>query len=249
MLGTLNSDKETLHRREPFRNDVVDSHSQDDFTIREIRETESSHVSKIIKTALITKHVLSRRLYIYFITSKATLCYILLIATILHFGFRTASFATAIVIATTVLSVHFLVGSLWIIRQKNNRYPDMNDPYLYYATKEGNSFWIIEQKGKIIGTGAVLKKSPSCGEVNHMFVDSACRGRGFGRRLLETAINYCREYGYSTVALSSDETRFEARALYKKYGFKKVSEKHFGFMLPFVYLRSDLFELPLAQTE
>lgn len=56
-----------------------------------------------------------------------------------------------------------------------------------------------------------------------VLVDTAARGLGLGRRLVETALDYCRKSGCSSVFLESTDGLRESQALYDDIGFQLVS--------------------------
>ena len=55
--------------------------------------------------------------------------------------------------------------------------------------------------------------------IEDVVVDESMRGSGLGRRLVEHAIDYCREEGIDTVYLTSNPKRVAANALYQSVGF------------------------------
>ena len=58
--------------------------------------------------------------------------------------------------------------------------------------------------------------------VEDVVVDSAFRSRGYGRALIDHAIDYCELHlAPCTLMLTSNPTRKEANALYRKSGFEQ----------------------------
>jgi GNAT superfamily N-acetyltransferase len=55
-------------------------------------------------------------------------------------------------------------------------------------------------------------------------VSDAWRGKGAGRRLIHTALSFCRNRGYAQVHLWTFEGLNAARHLYEQAGFKLVEE-------------------------
>ena len=55
--------------------------------------------------------------------------------------------------------------------------------------------------------------------IEDVVVDESLRGSGLGRRLVNRAIDYCREEGIDTVYLTSNPKRVAANALYQSVGF------------------------------
>lgn len=69
---------------------------------------------------------------------------------------------------------------------------------------------------------AVVRTGESTGRVRFMLVDPQFRSCGLGRRLLETALEYCREEKCDKVTLSTAGDCKAAHKLYARYGFKMV---------------------------
>jgi ribosomal protein S18 acetylase RimI-like enzyme len=97
-------------------------------------------------------------------------------------------------------------------------------------------FWVAEtivdddsntqqkQQQKIVGTTAVrnLKQfEPTC-ELKRMYVSSDFRQLGLGQNLLDIAIDFAKNIGYSRMVLDSSKMLFSARALYLKNGFVDI---------------------------
>ena len=59
-----------------------------------------------------------------------------------------------------------------------------------------------------------------------MYLATASRGHGFGRRLLEHALSRARELGFSRVVLETASVLREAVALYERYGFRRYKPEH-----------------------
>lgn len=58
-----------------------------------------------------------------------------------------------------------------------------------------------------------------------MFVEEAYRGNRISQKLINKALNYAKEKGFSSVYICSDEN-----GLYEKYSFKKIckAKDHWG---------------------
>ena len=84
--------------------------------------------------------------------------------------------------------------------------------------------WLAECDGRLVGCAAIAERENNAGQLRWVLVDSECRGTGLGRRLVEDAINYCRQRGFNSVFLETTSGLSESMALYDKLGFKTVSE-------------------------
>jgi GNAT superfamily N-acetyltransferase len=67
------------------------------------------------------------------------------------------------------------------------------------------------------------------GQIEGVRVAAAERGSGIGRRMLEWAIDECRNRGCGLVQLTSDERRTDAHRFYEALGFRAT---HRGYKLP-----------------
>lgn len=87
--------------------------------------------------------------------------------------------------------------------------------------------WIAEYEGELIGTIAAVGKGDTA-LLRWFLVDPAFRGLGLGKKLLNDAIDYCKEKGFKTIELGTAGDLKTALAMYKKLGFEIVaqSENH-----------------------
>lgn len=99
---------------------------------------------------------------------------------------------------------------------------DLADICAHYQDA-GGSFWVLDEEGFVSGCiGATPAGFDSC-ELHRLYLLDSRRGKGWGRRLLETALAWCRAAGCARVFLWSD-IRFErARDLYVRCGFTPTS--------------------------
>ena len=101
-----------------------------------------------------------------------------------------------------------------------------------YNKSDCGCFWVAEsiddnntqQQQKIVGTTAVrnLKQFESTCELKRMYVLNEFRRLGLGQKLLDIAIDFARNVGYSRMVLDSSKTLCAARALYLKKGFVDI---------------------------
>jgi N-acetylglutamate synthase-like GNAT family acetyltransferase len=84
--------------------------------------------------------------------------------------------------------------------------------------------WIVEKEGRIIGSAAIVKFSEKEAQLRWLLLHPEVRGRGLGRRLVEDALDFCRDVGYSSVFLWTVNTLPIAAQLYQSAGFKQTDE-------------------------
>jgi putative acetyltransferase len=95
--------------------------------------------------------------------------------------------------------------------------PDLLDPAGAYT-----SLWIAVSDGRVVGSVALGAQGSGTLVLKRMYLRPEQRGRGLGRRLLETALAEARASGAKRVKLDTTERMEAARALYERYGFKQV---------------------------
>jgi GNAT superfamily N-acetyltransferase len=88
----------------------------------------------------------------------------------------------------------------------------------------GQCIWIVEDGERIIGSLAIVKFSERAAQLRWLLLDPRVRGQGIGRRLVEEALDFCRDAGYSSVFLWTVNTLPVAAKLYQSVGFEPTEE-------------------------
>lgn len=83
-------------------------------------------------------------------------------------------------------------------------------------------FWCLISDGCVKGTVAVKRMDDSTAELKALYLASELRGKGYGHKLLDTAVSYAKESGYKRVVLDSMAIYEDALRLYEGYGFKHI---------------------------
>ncbi len=89
----------------------------------------------------------------------------------------------------------------------------------------GGMLWIAESEGNIIGSVAIVRVDNKTAQFRWFLVDENHQGVGIGSRLINTALDFCRENNYLNVFLWTFKGLDSARALYDKAGFALTEEK------------------------
>lgn len=82
--------------------------------------------------------------------------------------------------------------------------------------------FLIEHNGQLQGMLTLCNYLVPTGRkywIEDVVVDAAARGKSYGRRLVEYAIEYARECGKGSLLLTSKPARIAANALYRSAGF------------------------------
>jgi len=93
---------------------------------------------------------------------------------------------------------------------------------IYGGAKE--SFFVMEEKGKIVGTVGIKEDSKDDALLRRLFVDAACRKRGYGSLLARTAIDFCKEKGYRRIYFRCTDRMQDAMKLCIKNGFRETEK-------------------------
>lgn len=95
----------------------------------------------------------------------------------------------------------------------------------FLINSEGGELWIAEVDGKMAGSIAITKSKDQVSQLRWFILDERYHGLGIGKKLMDTAINYCKQQGYKHVFLWTVSVLGAARHLYQKYQFRLTEEK------------------------
>ncbi len=90
---------------------------------------------------------------------------------------------------------------------------------------EGNQLWVVERDGAVVGSIAVIKRGEAEAQLRWFGIDTSLQGMGIGKRLMDAAMDFCRERGYKHLILWTIDILKPARHLYAKYGFHPTETK------------------------
>ncbi len=97
----------------------------------------------------------------------------------------------------------------------------LNDPDGTVIDRGGCIFLAMDEN-KVIGTAGLWKESEAEYELIKMFVDTAYRGRGISKLLLDKCINEAKQLGAKKIFLYSNSQLKTAIQLYSIYGFEHI---------------------------
>lgn len=95
---------------------------------------------------------------------------------------------------------------------------------LFDLVNSNNAILIVAQEEDIIGSLTLVFNKLISGKklwIEDVVVDSKIRKKGVGKQLIEFAISYARQNGFSKIDLTSSPNRIAANKLYQKMGFIK----------------------------
>lgn len=91
---------------------------------------------------------------------------------------------------------------------------------LYLA--EGHCY-VAELDGQVVGVYVLLPLSESAAEIKNIAVAEMERGKGYGKRMIEHALDEARKAGFRHVEIGTGNSSFAQLALYQKCGFRMKS--------------------------
>jgi GNAT superfamily N-acetyltransferase len=85
--------------------------------------------------------------------------------------------------------------------------------------------WIVAYlDDQPVGCGGVKRLDDASAELKRIYLAAAARGRGLGRRLLETLEQHARELGYERLRLDTGNLQPEALCLFRSAGYEQIPD-------------------------
>lgn len=82
-----------------------------------------------------------------------------------------------------------------------------------------DGLWVAVRGDAVLGAIAIDGREPPAARLRWFILDEGAQGAGIGRRLLDTALDFCRGTGVDTVYLWTFDGLYAARRLYEAAGF------------------------------
>jgi len=106
-------------------------------------------------------------------------------------------------------------------------YFDASTDHLYelFQTK-GSVYFIATIEDEIVGGGGIFptEELPNeTAELVKMYLRKNARGKGIGKKLMDTCCNWAKENGYSKIYLETMPELKKAIDTYEKYGFQRLN--------------------------
>lgn len=90
-------------------------------------------------------------------------------------------------------------------------------------------FWCAFDGDTMIGTSALKSLTDTKCELKALYLDEKYHGKGLGRTLAQTAIDFARRQGFTEIYLDCMSTSTAAVKLYEKLGFHKTERYNNNF--------------------
>ena len=103
--------------------------------------------------------------------------------------------------------------------------------------ERGGTFYVLEEKdGSIVGAYGLYPIDSQVCELRKMYLQSAYRGKGLGKFLLDSALSEARQLRFKRIILETASVLKEAINLYKSYGFVEYEPEHLSSRCDQAYL-------------
>lgn len=86
-------------------------------------------------------------------------------------------------------------------------------------------FWIALDENKVVGTVGVRDSGRVTAKLRRMFVQKKYRGTGLGQQLLDIALQFARDTGYTKITLNTHKKMKRAHHFYEKNKFIFIGMK------------------------
>jgi len=89
----------------------------------------------------------------------------------------------------------------------------------------GGEFWVIEQQGQLVGTGAYypVERGEKAVEIRKMYLVPTVRGKGLGRYLLQELEKAIAQRGFQEIWIETASVLQEAVKLYESSGYQPAT--------------------------
>ncbi|MBQ8603336.1 MAG: GNAT family N-acetyltransferase [Oscillospiraceae bacterium] len=110
---------------------------------------------------------------------------------------------------------------------------DSSHPYAEKAIREFVKTWQAEKDfmlvakagDRFVGTITFMGEENGVGRLRFLIVEPDMRGKGLGKAIVTTALEWAKDMGYSHIYLSTHSILNTARRMYSKLGFVKTGEE------------------------
>jgi GNAT superfamily N-acetyltransferase len=89
-----------------------------------------------------------------------------------------------------------------------------------------DGFWILCKNDRVEGGIAIdgMNALTKGAHLRWFILSSEVQGQGFGNRLMDEAVSFCKNKNYKRIHLNTFEGLHPARHLYEKFGFKLIEQ-------------------------
>lgn len=94
----------------------------------------------------------------------------------------------------------------------------------YAALPEKRAYFVAECGGEVLGGAGYAECSAfeDCAELQKLYLSDSAKGKGLGRRLMETVEDRARQAGYRRLYLETHSSLGAAIGLYERRGYRRI---------------------------
>ncbi|BCA85062.1 N-acetyltransferase [Enterococcus saigonensis] len=103
--------------------------------------------------------------------------------------------------------------------------PELKALSAYYAKSVNRNYFVVIGDDKVLGGIGIAEfclEKNIC-ELQKLYLSKKARGKGYSHQLMDCALTFAIQSGYSAIYLESHHSLQAALSLYQKYGFKQLS--------------------------
>jgi len=98
-------------------------------------------------------------------------------------------------------------------------------PYYKNLDLGKENMWILEIDGKPKGTISIMKIDENTAQLRWFLIEPEARNSGYGKKLIQQAIQFCKDNDYKTIFLWTNSILTTARKIYERNGFKLTKSR------------------------
>ncbi len=98
-------------------------------------------------------------------------------------------------------------------------------------------FLVLKSDNKVIGTVAIKEDSKEVGLLRRLFIDPEYRNKGYGKMLVQKAIDFCIENNYEMISFRGNNQMDQAIRVIEKFGFIRKDLIDFGAFHIYIYVK------------
>ncbi|HHX66957.1 MAG: ribosomal protein S18-alanine N-acetyltransferase [Miniphocaeibacter sp.] len=118
--------------------------------------------------------------------------------------------------------VHSDIDAISELERKIFKNPWSYESFKSALNNEYAHYFVVEKNNELIGYFGMLIVLDEC-QIHNIGIIEEEQNQGYGNKIMEYIINYCKENNINFISLEVREYNFKAIHLYSKYGFKKMS--------------------------
>ena len=113
---------------------------------------------------------------------------------------------------------------------------DLDNLMKAYSGKR-DLFLVLKDGDEVIGTVGVKEDSKEVGLLRRLFISPKYRNKGYGKMLVQKAIDFCTENNYEMISFRGNNQMDQAIRVMEKFGFIRKDLIDFGAFHIYIYVK------------